>query len=241
MTEEINISEELEKLLKVQALDSEIYKLSAEKDDKPGEIKELQDSLEHETADMKAAEDNLQSLQLKHKEKEGDLKVKEEQINKLQGQLYQIKTNKEYTAMLHEIDGHKADNSLLEEDILKLMDEIDKAQADVAQEKSKFDDITKKVDTDVKVIAARVKEIDGALSDLKAKREAMLPGVNESLRKTYERILEGKDGLAVVEVTNDSCGGCYMPLRSQIMNEIKLREHIVQCGSCQRMLYIKDE
>lgn len=241
MVEKIDIGQQLEWLIQLQEIDSQIYRLNAEKEAKPEEIKQLKDSLSQKQSALKETESGLKSLQLKRKEKEIELGTKEAEVKKLQVQLYQIKTNKEYTAMLHEIESHKADNSLLEDEILKLMEEIDTVEAKVQQERKKFEEESKRVDAVIKAIEARIKEIEIILGELKNKRAEITPMINPKVLKDYEKIIEGKEGLALVEVVNDACGGCYMHLPPQIINEIKMKEYMVICENCQRMLYIRDD
>jgi len=143
--------------------------------------------------------------------------------------------------MLQEIERHNADNSLLEEEIIKLMDEIDAASGKVAEEKKKFEEESKKVDAGIKVIEARIKEIEESVAGLKKKREALTPSIGQKVLKDYERILEGRNGLALVEVINDACGGCYINLPPQVINEVRMKDKVTYCESCWRMLYIRDE
>jgi predicted nucleic acid-binding Zn-ribbon protein len=241
MNEKINIAEQTDLLISLQAFDTQIYKLMSEKELKPLEINNLEDSLKQKQSGMKGAEDNLKSIQLKHKEKEIMLGTKEEEVRKLQAQLNQIKTNKEYTTMINEIESHKADNSLLEEEIIKFMDSIDEVKARLDQEKQKFAEESKNIDTRIKEFKQQIKDIEAAIIELKKKREGLTPLIGKRLLSEYERILAGKDGQALAEVVNDNCGGCYMQLPSQVINEINMKEKIIFCENCQRILYIKDE
>lgn len=241
MAEKIDVVQQIVQLVQLQDIDSQIYRLYAEKETKPEEIKQLKDSLNQKQSTLKETESSLKSLQAKRKEKEIELGTKETEVKKLQVQLYQLKTNKEYTTMLHEIEGHQADNSILEDEILRLMDEIDAVEAKMRQEKKVFEEESKRIDAEINKIEDRVEEIEKTLTELKKKREKLTPTISPQLFKNYEKILEGREGLALVEVINDACGGCYMYLPPQIINEIKMREHIVYCESCQRMLYIRDE
>jgi hypothetical protein len=190
---------------------------------------------------MKEAEENVKSLEVKRKEKEMELGSKEEEVKKLQTQLYQIKTNKEYTAMLNEIESRKADNSVLEEDIIKLMDAIDSARSKVKEEKEKFEQESKNTDEKIKQVDQRVKEIDSALAEFRKKRDEITPSIDPDVLKDYNRILAGRGGLAIVRVVNDTCGGCYMHLPPQVINEIRMKDKVIYCESCQRILYITDE
>lgn len=241
MIEKTDIGQQLIFLLKLQDVDAQVYKLIAEKEAKPEEAQQFKDSLAAKQAALEEAKENHKNIQLKRKENEVELGTKEGEIKKLETQLYQIKTNKEYTAMLHEIERKKADNSLLEEEILKLMEAVDATAAKIQEEKKKFEDISKDVDVEIKKIETRVKEIDSMLAELKKKREEIEPTINPKILKNYEKILNGKDGLALVEVVNDACGGCHMNLPPQVINEVRMLDHIIQCGSCQRMLYMKYE
>lgn len=241
MDENINIAEQTGLLIGLQALDTQIYKMESEKELKPEEISSLKDSLEQKQSGIKDAEVQLKGIQLKHKEKEIMLGTKEEQVKKLQTQLNLIKTNKEYATMVGEIESHKADNSLLEEEIINFMDSIDEAKVRLDQEKQKFTEESKNIDTQVKEIEQQIRSIDAAIAELKKKREELTPLVDKKFLNEYERILIGKDGQAMAEVVNSNCGGCYMQLPPQVINEINMKEKVIYCENCQRILYIKDE
>lgn len=241
MTEKINVTQQLDFLIGLQEIDSQIYRLDAEKDAKPDEINRIKDSIGRKESALQEAVSSLKVLQLKHKEKEIELLSKEDEVKKLQAKLYLIKTNKEYTAMMHEIEGHKADNSVLEDGILKLMEEIDSAGSKVREEKDRFAEKSKELDAEVKAIEERVKEIEAIVTELKNKREQITPSINPRTLKDYERTLAGKKGLALVEVVNDACGGCNMLMPPQVINEIRMKDKIVFCESCRCMLYIKDD
>ncbi|MFH1478528.1 MAG: C4-type zinc ribbon domain-containing protein [Candidatus Omnitrophota bacterium] len=241
MTKKKSTKEQILLLKELQVLDLEIYELKSEKEKTPKFIKDIETSLESKKEGIKKADDDLRSLQIKLKEKEITLQQKEGQIKKLDSQLSQIKTNKEYSAMLREIEGIKADNSLIEEDILKTMDAIDASKKNVLEEKELF----KKEEEDFKVkkeeVFKRDKEIDAKLKELLSRREVIAPNVESVILKHYEKVLDNRGGLAIVCVENGSCGGCHMNLPPQVVSEAKIKENIVSCGSCSRILYIDDD
>lgn len=241
MGQEKTIKEQIGFLIELQAVDGEIYALNREKKEKPGQIKAIEESLENKKTGIKQAEEDLKTLQVKLKEKEVTLQQKEEQIQKLQTQLYQLKTNKEYSVMTSEIEGIKADNSLVEEEMLRLMDKIDDAKKTIAKEKGLFASEEDSSRKEKDIINARLKEIGARLSGLTAKREEILPDVDKQILARYERILKNKDGFAMTVIEDGACGGCHMNLPPQVINEVKLREDVVICGSCLRILYINDD
>ena len=228
-------------LVKLQAVDSEIYALKHEKEAKPLEIKALQDQFEAKKQHLNELEKNQLELQKQRKDREGELAAKEEATKKLQSQLYSLKTNKEYQAMLGQIQDSKADGSVIEDKILQLFEAADKSRLEIDQEKNKlageekvFNDLKKKVDD-------RVKEIDGRLSQLDAQRKQVLPEIEQKIMGQYDRILASRDGLAICGVKDNSCLGCNMFVPPQVINLIKMYDRIITCEICNRILYIPDE
>ena len=234
------IKEQIGLLIGLQAIDTQIYVLSKEKASMPGHLRSIDEMLELKKTGIKHSEDNLRNIQLKLKEKEVGLQQKEEQIKKLQGQLYALKTNKEYATMLTEIEGIKSDNSLIEEDILKFMDEIELAKKKISEEKELFKAEEVSAQKEKESINLKAKEIDLRLSELNEKRNNIAPHIEKQVISRYEKILKNKDGLAIARIEDGSCGGCHLNLPPQVISEVKLREDIIVCGSCLRILYIED-
>src|SRR3989338_1441855 len=133
--EQIKLEEQIKILIELQGLDTQIFKLERELAEIPLEIKRLEDSFNENTKTLKAQEEKIRAIQVKRKEKEVDLESREGNIKKLQGQLYQLKTNKEYSTMQQEIERAKADKSNVEDEIIKLLDEIDAENKKAAAEK----------------------------------------------------------------------------------------------------------
>lgn len=240
MNQQISVKEQIGVLIELQVLDGEIYALNSEKAMIPSYLSDIEATLESKRTGIKNAEDNLKNLQLKVKEKEISLQQKEEQIKKLQGQLYQLKTNKDYSAMTAEIGGIKADNSLIEEELIKLIDEVDMAKKKIAEEKELFQQEDGKAKIEKDRVNARAKEMEDRLAKLDSERQKIVPKVERQLLAAYERVLKNRDGLAVVQVEGDSCGGCNMILPPQVINDVKLRIDVVVCGSCSRILYMDE-
>jgi len=239
----VNYKEEITKLIELQSLDSQLYKLNREKENQPKIINDLQQVFEDKKQQLKTWEEKLKSIQLKRKEKEIDLGTHEEQIKKLQGQLYALKTNKEYTAMLNEINGKKMNQSLLEEEILNFMEEQDKAKKELEQQKINVAEEEKKFNQEKQKIQNHLKEIEAQSADLQSKRAVIIKTIDSKILPKYERILKGREGLAIIDVDeNDfSCKGCYMKATPQVVNEIKMNKGLVFCEVCSRILYVKED
>jgi len=237
---EIAMEEQIKLLIELQGLDKEIFQREKILAAKPVEIKALDDAYKAREEETKAADADLKKLQVENKNKEVELQTKEEAIKKFQGQLYQIKTNKEYTAMEKEINVVRADCSVLEEDIINLLDKIDEAdkakqsrsdqlkteKGKIAEEKKKINEETKKVETE--------------LNGFKGQRNQLADKVDKIILSKYERILRNKDGLALVPIRNNACQGCFLDMPPQVINEIKMKKDLIFCESCARILYLED-
>lgn len=224
----------------LQTIDSEIYGLRQEKELKPQEIKKLEDSFEGKKQQLAALDKSLLDLQKQRKERELELASKEEGAKKLQNQLYSLKTNKEYQTMLQQIQDAKADASLMEDKILGVFEEADKVKIEIEKEKNKLKDEEKQFGEQKKKAEDRVKEIDGLLAQLESKRKQIIPEIEEKILEQYERILNNRDGLAIVGVKDNSCQGCNMFVPPQVINLIKMYERIITCEVCNRILYIEE-
>ena len=231
------INEQIKILVELQKIDGEIYALKKELKAHPEEQKVIDQAFAKKKAHLKAAEEDLKAVQMKQKQKEGDLASREEKIAKLQGQLYSLKSNKEYSAMELEIKGHKADKSLLEEDILRMLDAVDQAKTSAAKEKDLLAGEEKEYRAACDVLKKQAAGIEAKMQELQEKRKAYVPNVEAKLLSQYERILKGLEGLALVPVVHNSCGGCHMELPPQVVNETQAHDKWIVCESCARILY----
>jgi len=232
---------QLDNLLKLQAVDSQIYALKTEKEAKPQEIKALEDDFEAKKKHLAELEKLSLDCQKQKKERELELAAKEEDVKKLQTQLYSLKTNKEYQTMLQQIADANADKSVIEDKILQAMELIDKAKSDTEAEKKRLQEEEKVYLERKKIVEARVKEIDGRLNQLDAQRKQVVPEIEPKVLAQYDRVLSNRDGLAIVSVKNNTCLGCNMFVPPQVINMIRMYDRIITCEVCNRILYIEDE
>ena len=236
----VDLKSQIIGLVKLQELDSEIYALKNEKEAKPLEIKVIEESFEAKKQSLASLEKESLELQKQRKEKELELATNAEAVKKLQSQLYSLKTNKEFQTMLQQIADAKADGSLIEEKILISFEDSDKIKAKIDQENLKLKAEEKVFLEEKQKVELRIKEIDQRLGQLQSQRKQVTPGIDPKMLGEYERILSSRDGLAIVTVVDNSCGGCHMLVPPQVINLIKMYEHIVTCEVCNRIFYIAE-
>ncbi len=240
MVADTAIKTQIKKLIDLQKIDGEIYNLRKDLQEKPEIIRAITEEFENNKKKLKELDDQLKTILLKRKERELELKTKEEGILKANGQLSLLKTNKEYSTKLQEIEGLKADKSLVEEQILVSYDESDKAMAEIEQEKKKVAEFEKTFAIKKKTIDDEIRNLDERVKSLENERKELLPGIDKNYLSRYEKILDHKDGLAITAIHGSNCGGCFMNVTTQMLNNIRLNEGLVFCEMCTRILYLED-
>lgn len=238
----MNVKEEIRKLIDLQAIDSQLFNLKKERDgEKPEKIREIKEDFESEKSILSSLEEETKRTQLKKKEKELDLETKEESTRKAQVQLYQLKTNQEYKAKLKEIESLKADTSIIEEDIIKILEESDEKSQKLAEKKKLIAEKEKESNLKIKQIEEEIKELDAKIKNLQDKRNILAKKVDPNVLKRYEHLLKNRNGLALVPLKDGSCGGCFMNLPPEMTNKIKQYKEIIQCEMCARMVYLAED
>ncbi len=237
----IPIKELIKKLVALQKIDFEIYSFNKELTEKPQIIEEMKISFENKKGHLINLESQLKELQVARKTQELELQQLDVNIAKANIQLFQIKTNKEYTAKMTEIENIKAEKSRLEEKTLLIYDQIDAFQAMIVKERGVLSEEENKFQTQKSEIEKILQEFKGRVSVLEAKRSELTPDIDPQKISMYERILGKKDGLAIVPILSNACGGCYMNVPPQVINEIKKYDHILICEMCARLIYLEED
>lgn len=236
-----NLQEELEKLLELQEIDSNLQDINTLLEELPVKLKNIEKediSLQHE---MEAFKKTTTQLKVERRQKEIELKAIEEQTKNLQSKLFDVKTNKEYQALQNEIQNLKLKASSLEDEILVYMDQDE-------QFKEKEKNLLHKIEEHKKMMAQKQKEIEGRINQLKVeqtlvqqKRNEYATSIDSLLIDLYTRIKKSKkDGIAVCRISEDStgcsCGGCYVYIPGYLKEKVKKKTEIVQCENCGRIL-----
>jgi len=150
-----------------------------------------------------------------------------------------IKNTKELQALQREIELMRQTNGELEEDLIRIMQELDAVKAQIQTKQSEMaamqDEWQKKQDE----LRVEISGIDAAVSEAATRRQSIASQVTGDLISRYELIFSRRGGTAVVEVAAGICQGCYMNLPPQLWNEIIRNEKVHLCPSCQRILFVK--
>lgn len=231
------MEQDLQLLQEIQEWDKEIYALAQILEEIPAELSDVNQRVENERLKLRKLQDELKTFQLKQKEKEVELNSKEDNIRKYEAQLTQVKTNKEYSSLQVEIKSLKADNSLLEESIIHLFDQVETIQKNMEDQKKNLEVTEEELKKKKEELEESAKQVHEKMDQLAGKRKEKIKDVKPEIAILYEQIVTKKRGLALVQVEGEVCPACQMQLRPQILNEVKMKDKITFCDNCSRMLY----
>jgi predicted nucleic acid-binding Zn-ribbon protein len=170
-----------------------------------------------------------------------ELGVIQARLTKYKDQLMEVKTNKEYTAMLHEIDRAKGDRDAVDTNILQAMEAADTLEAAIKQKESALAAEMKQVTAADEVLRTEQKDLESKRAGLDAERRGIEAQIAPEMVAEFNRISRSREGLAVVRVANGLCQGCSVRIQPRVIQQIRRNEGILRCESCKRFLYYLEE
>jgi predicted nucleic acid-binding Zn-ribbon protein len=233
------LNEQLRLLRELQDVDLQLKAIEADKERYPIEMKNLDEKLASEKEMFKKRKERIELLEKERRQKEGDLDLEQERIRRAQSKLYDVKTNKEYQALLMEIETLKEINSQREIEILEIMDEIDGLKREYGRMEKEMLEVEGRTAEEKKRLEESLGKADSALSNKKRKRTMIMKKISPELMSLYQTLKE-KRRTAVVPARFGACQGCNVKIPPQMFNEVQRSEAIIVCPSCNRILYWED-
>ncbi len=231
--------EEMANLIKLQALDLKILALEKKKAELPESLRKAEKALEEKKAALEELSRKLEELTLKKKMEEDELEEEYQRLKRSQNRLMQIRGSREYQALLREIEEIKKANKQREENILKLMEELEELKKTEENLRKELEELEKKVAEERSNFEAFCRKLEEEKSGYLKEREVLAGSISQSLLKRYEFIRERRGGLAVVGVDNGTCEGCHMHIPPQLFNELQRDDRYFECPLCRRLIYYK--
>ncbi len=230
------MSPDLEKLVRLHHADTELKRIESELAEIPRLRKAIEDRLAGDRSRLDAAKAALDASQKARRQNEAFVQDLETKRSKFKGQLMEVKTNKEYTAVLHEIEGVERDIKAREDLILEEMEKAEALAQAVKREETEFRNVEADAKRERADLDARETTRQGETRRLAAERDALAASVPEDPLAVYARVAKGR-GTAVAEARDGMCQACHVRMRLQIWVEVKKNEQLFQCESCSRVLF----
>jgi predicted nucleic acid-binding Zn-ribbon protein len=237
----MELKENIRVVIQLQDCDNRIQVILKKKNETPLMIKALEDELK--SVEMKLGEEDnlLETLKKDRRSVEQEVQDLENKIAKSNEKLSHIKSNKEYTAALKEIEDLKNIINQTEDKVIQLMEEIEEAEKRCRANKVKQKDLKKDFETKKQEIAIELESLEKDLKNLEREREQLSQAIDQDLLKRYLFLRERKGGQAISPVIGGICRTCNIGLPPQKYNELKRSETLLACPNCQRMIYYVEE
>jgi len=231
------LKDQLKLLWELQKIDLELKAIKEEKERYPKEIKKLDEKQKIEKERIQKEREKVESLEKTRRQKEGHLNVEQEKIKRAEGRMSEVKTNKEYQALLSEIDAMKGANSRIEEEILQVMDEIDELKKDLSKREKEMGSTLEKIEGERKKLQEKMARGEEAWNERVERRDDLSKQIESKLVKLYHTLKEKRQGVGVVSVKNETCQGCFVNVPPQLFIEVQKNNALVRCPHCNRILY----
>jgi predicted nucleic acid-binding Zn-ribbon protein len=211
--------------------------MSEERDRYPKEVKKLDENQNIERERIQKDREKIELLEKERRRKEGHLNMEQEKIKRADGRMFDVKTNKEYQALLSEIEGIKEANSREEEEILQVMDEIDELKKDLSKREKEMAITVERIEAEKRKIQERMAQGDAVWKQQMERREVLSKQIESKLIKLYNTLKEKRQGVGVVSVKQETCQGCFVHVPPQMFIEVQKTNSLIRCPNCNRILY----
>ncbi|MEP7305341.1 MAG: C4-type zinc ribbon domain-containing protein [Acidobacteriota bacterium] len=168
---------------------------------------------------------------------EKEVAVHQGRLSKFKEQAMAVKTNQEYAAVQKEITYAQSEIKTLEEKVLERMLEADELTAQAKRADAELAREQKAVDADRKQLLTAHADLTSLLEGLVSQRAVIVAALDQRVLRIFQGVAQRRNGVAVAEARDGICTICHVRLRPQVFNNVLRSTEIVQCDSCQRILY----
>ncbi len=232
------MSPDLERLIQLQIVDSTIAEARARIAAHPQRIADADERVAEATRTLESIKHRLKDSHAARSEAEKNASIFQGRLTKFKDQLAAVKTNREFTAMQHEIDTAQTELGVAEEKVLERMMEADGIAAEIKQSETALASLRKATDTEKRALAQELAAAEEALRTALDGRDGVVSQIDPQTMAIFEQVARGRKGVAMCTATRDGlCSVCHVRLRPQVFQLVRQNAQIVQCDSCQRILY----
>ena len=228
----------VDQIILLHDVDSKLFEINKLLGGLPGQVEELTTQEENLKNSLVEKEELLKKTTVDIETSENIIATSQEKINTLKDKLTDgsISTNKEYDAMMETIDYEKNLVSEKETELLTLMETKDTLSKEIEEDKSNLDTLIQDLASKKEALESKLSEVSDEKNSLEEERNNIIKNIDDSILAQYQTIYEARDGVAVAEILDDSCGECGSFIPAQLVNEA-LAKQVVFCGNCGRFVY----
>ena len=234
---ERSVKERLEALYKLQTLLSEIDRIRTLRGELPHEVKDLEDEIIRFQTRINKYNDEIAELNKFIQEKTGDIEARKMQIAKYEEQINDVRNNREFAFLEKEREYQTLEVELAEKNIREAREKIQRKEEEIKAAQEELEDNQGVLEEKRKELEEIVSETRQEEEEIMLKTKEIEPVIDEYTLKAFKRIRgNARNGLGIVSVERDACGGCFNRIPPQRQLEIKMHKKIIVCEYCGRIL-----
>ena len=231
------MKEQLELLWELQRIDLDLKSIREEQEGYPKEMKRFDEKERIEKERIQKERERVDSLEKERRRREGSLNSEQEKVKRTEGKMFEVKTNKEYQALLNEIETLKGASGREEEEILRLLEEIDDVRKDLSKREKEIGITLGKIEEEKRRLQEKMSRDQAILKKQVERREALCRQLDPNLFKLYKTLAEKRQGVGVVGVRHEVCQGCFVNVPPQMFIEVQKTNALIRCPNCNRILF----
>ena len=224
-------------LIQLQHCDNRIREVRRRKEEGPLKIRKIEEDLKSAETEAQEVHNRLDALKAERRKIEQEVQELDGKIEKSSVKLSQIKSNKEYTAALKEIDDQKRTKFITEDKIIEVMEKIAELEQSSAEEGHRLVELREQAEKEKKRILEELAALEQELIALEERRKHFIKEVDPELLKKYLFLQERRNGLAVSAVVTGVCQTCHLGIPPQKFNELIRGNVVMTCPHCHRIMY----
>ena len=237
---ELNIADKLDALFELQKIDSQIDKIRTVRCELPLEVQDLEDEVAGLQTRISNLEEEVAQLETEVSDRKNASKDSETAISKYKEQQNNVRNNREYDSLSKEIEFQELEIKLHEK-------KSKEAKFKIESKQEILDEAKTQLELRASDLATKKSELDAIISETQVDEDKLLKSSDNAKKNIEERLLfaydrlrtNAKNGLAVVPVNRDACGGCFNKIPAQRQLDIEMKKKIIVCEHCGRILVPK--
>jgi predicted nucleic acid-binding Zn-ribbon protein len=228
---------EFDHLKQLQHIDVKLKEISAFLKDVPQKIQDIENRIKDSLHVVSESEDKLAANQKKRRDFEADVQDTRSLVAKFKRQLGEVKTNREYTSLLHEIEEAEKKADSLEEKIISEMLQADDIEEEIKKATEKAAEAKRKFTKEKDFLLQQKAEQEELKKLFLGERENLGPKIPKDQLALYETIAKKNHGISLSPVNEEFCSMCHMRIRPQVLNELREAASLILCENCGRILH----
>ena len=231
----------MENLIELQGIDTKLKDLNDLLGDLPSKVEGLNQQEESIKHSLQSNKNRLKELEVELHKKEVGISQLGGKVENLKDQLFLVTNNKQYDALMREIDHLKDKKSNFENETIELLEEKEKLTQDVESMESDLTGLSDDLSKRRLKLETAISQSADEKSILEKEKQARIDKIDLNIMSVYDKVMDARGGLAVVPIVGSGCGGCGAHIPPQTLTEVRANTGIHRCDICGRFLYNQEK